>query len=114
MRQKLNLITLGVHDLQRSVAFFEGPGWKKREASIDSLALFPLEGIVLALHPWKDLANDTTVSEQGELGATIIKQAQKFHWEGFSGYFKDFDGHLFEVAYNPFRELDKDDNLLLH
>jgi predicted lactoylglutathione lyase len=139
MRQKLNLITLGVHDLERSVAFFEGLGWKKSEASVDSLALFPLGGMVLALHPWNDLAEDATVSAQGsgfagitlsynarseqevidvlkqvqEFGATIIKPAQKVYWGGFSGYFKDFDEHLFEVAYNPFWELDKDDNLLL-
>lgn len=139
MRQKLNLITLGVHDFDRSVAFFDGLGWKKSEASLDGLALFPLGGIILALHSWKDLADDAMVSEQGsgfagitlsynarseqevidvlkkvqELGATIIKPAQKVYWGGFSGYFKDFDGHLFEVAYNPFWELDKDDNIVL-
>ena len=65
MRQKLNLITLGVNDFERSVAFFEkGLGWKKSSASVEALALFPLGGIVLALHPRKDLAADATVSPE--------------------------------------------------
>ena len=140
MRQKLNLITLGVNDFDKSVSFFEkGLGWKKSKASVEKLALFPLGGIVLALHPRKDLADDVTVAPEGsgfsgitlsynarseeevndvlakvkKLGATIIKPAQKVHWGGYSGYFKDLDGHLFEVAHNPFWELDKNDNLKL-
>jgi len=140
MRQKLNLITLGVNDFERSVAFFEkGLGWKKSSASVEELALFTLGGIVLALHPRKDLAADATVSAEGSgfsgitlsynaksekevdevlekvkrLGASVIKPAQKVYWGGYSGYFKDFDGHLFEVAHNPFWELDEQDNLKL-
>ena len=140
MRQKLNLITLGVNDFERSVNFFEkGLGWKKSDASVEALALFPLGGIVLALHPRKDLAEDATVSPEGSgfsgitlsynaksekevddvlkkvesLGATVIKPAQKVYWGGYSGYFKDLDGHLFEVAHNPFWDLDHLDNLIL-
>ena len=140
MRQKLNLITLGVNDFERSVAFFEkGLGWKKSSASVEELALFPLGGIVLALHPRKDLAADVTVSPEGSgfsgitlsynaksekevdevlekvrgLGASVIKPAQKVYWGGYSGYFKDLDGHLFEVAHNPFWDLDEQDNLKL-
>ncbi|WP_276369577.1 VOC family protein [Chryseolinea sp. H1M3-3] len=139
MRQKLNLITLGVNDFGRSVAFFEGLGWKKSSASMDGLALFPLGGMVLALHPRQDLADDATINVEGsgfsgitisynaksekevddvlqtvkELGATIIKPAQKVYWGGYSGYFKDLDGHLFEVAYNPFWPLDEHDNIVL-
>jgi len=140
MRQKLNLITLGVNDFERSVAFFEkGLGWKKSSASVEELALFPLGGIVLALHPRNDLAADVTVSPEGSgfsgitlsynaksekevdkvlekvksLGASVIKPAQKVHWGGYSGYFKDLDGHLFEVAHNPFWDFDQQDNLKL-
>ncbi len=140
MRQKLNLITLGVNDFDRSVAFFEkGLGWKKSSASVEELALFPLGGIVLALHPRKDLAADVTVSPEGSgfsgitlsynaksetevdevlekvrsLGASVIKPAQKVYWGGYSGYFRDLDGHLFEVAHNPFWDLDEQDNLKL-
>ncbi|HEY6899847.1 MAG TPA: VOC family protein [Puia sp.] len=140
MRQKLTLITLGVDDFQRSLDFYEkGLGWKKSDKSMDGLALFPLGGITLALHPRQDLADDATlpntrcefsgltlaynaISEKEvdevmakvrELGGTIIKHAQKVYWGGYSGYFKDINGHLFEVAYNPFWELDEDQNLIL-
>lgn len=140
MRQKLNLITLGVDDFQKSLDFYEkGLGWKKSEKSMDDLALFPLGGITLALFPRQELANDATLSYQPtpfsgltisynaksekevdevleqvkNLGGTIIKPAQKVFWGGYSGYFKDLDGHLFEVAYNPFWELDENDNLKL-
>lgn len=140
MRQKLNLITLGVHDFEKSVRFFEhGLGWKKSNASVDSLALFPLGGITLALHPREELAKDVTVpdvptgfsgitlafnaksegevdavlAEAAKAGATIVKPAQKVYWGGYSGYFKDLDGHLFEVAHNPFWDFDEHDNLIL-
>src|SRR5437870_253659 len=129
MRQKLNLITLGVDNFERSVKFYEeGLGWKKSDKSVDELALFPLGGITLALHPRQALADDTTLPYQPTafsgmtisynatsekevdevlkqveaLGATIIKPAQKVYWGGYSGYFKDLDGYVFEVAYNPF------------
>ena len=138
MRQKLHLITLGVEDFQKSLDFYEkGMGWKKSDKSMDGLALFPLGGIVLALHPRQELADDTTLVYQpstfsgltisyntksekevdeilnkvAKLGATIVKPAQKVYWGGYSGYFKDLDGYLFEVAYNPFWKLDENDNL---
>ncbi len=140
MRQKLHLITLGVDDFQKSLAFYEkGLGWKKSDKSLDGLALFPLGGMVLALHPRQELARDTTLKYQpsafsgltisynaksekevddiltqvAKLGATIIKPAQQVYWGGYSGYFKDLDGYLFEVAYNPFWDLDENDNLML-
>lgn len=140
MRQKLNLITLGVDDFQKSLEFYEkGLCWKKSDKSMDDLALFPLGGITLALYPKQELADDTTLQSQSagfsgitlsynakseeevdevlgqvkKLGATIVKPAQKAFWGGYSGYFKDLDGYLFEVAYNPFWELDENDNLIL-
>lgn len=140
MRQKLNLITLGVDNFQQSVDFYEkGLGWKKSDKSMDELALFDLGGIILALHPRQELADDTTLPYQSSafsgltlshntrsekevddilahvaaLGATIVKPAQKVYWGGYSGYFKDLDGHLFEVAYNPFWEQDEQGNVKL-
>lgn len=140
MRQKLNLITLGVENFKKSLDFYEkGLGWKKSDKSMDELALFDLNGIVLALHPRKELEEDTTLQYQkstfpgltisynakseeevdkilekvSKLGAEIIKPAQKVYWGGYSGYFKDLDGFLFEVAYNPFWELDENDNIKL-
>lgn len=140
MRQKLNLITLGVDNFKKSLNFYEkGLGWKKSDKSMDDLALFPLGGITLALYPRQELADDATLNysptefsgltlsynaksekevdqvlaKVKKLGATIIKPAQKAFWGGYSGYFKDLDGHVFEVAFNPFWELDDNDNLKL-
>ncbi len=139
MRQKLTLITLGVSDINKTLHFYESLGWKKSAHSMDHYALFPLGGITIGFYPLKDLAEDVTLpyeassfsgitlaynakSEQEvneilqqveNLGATIIKPAQKVFWGGYSGYFKDPDGYLFEVAYNPFWELDANDNLIL-
>ena len=140
MRQKLNLITLGTDDFEKSVAFYEnGLGWQKSDKSVPGLALFPLGGMTLALHPRLDLSDDVTIPYQpssfsgitisynarsesevdevlakvAALGASIIKPAQKVFWGGYSGYFRDLDGYLFEVAFNPFWELDEKDNLVL-
>lgn len=140
MRQKLNLITFGVDDFQRALDFYEkGLGWKRSDKSMDELALFPLGGMTLALHPRHELAADVTLpyepspfagmtlsynakseaevdevmQQVASLGATIVKPAQKVFWGGYSGYFKDPDGHLIEVAFNPFWELDEADNLVL-
>ena len=140
MRQKMNLITLGVSDFDKALAFYEkGLGWKKSSASMEDFALFPLGGMVLALYPRKDLAADATVNAEGNgfsgitisfnarsekeveevlqeaknAGAIMVKPAQKVFWGGYSGYFQDPDGHLIEVAYNPFWPLDGNDNVIL-
>lgn len=139
MRQKLNLITLGVHDLQRSAQFFESLGWKRSPAGTEDLIVYPLGGMALCLYSRAALAEDVTVDEAGsgfsgitlafntkseaevdevmaeveKQGATIVKPAQKVFWGGYSGYFRDLDGHLFEVAYNPFWSFDDHDNLQL-
>jgi catechol 2,3-dioxygenase-like lactoylglutathione lyase family enzyme len=140
MRQKINIITLGVADLQKSLDFYEnGLGWKKSAMSQDAIAFFQMGGIVLSLYPREKLAEDVTIDTEGsgfsgvtiayntkteaevdevlalveKLGAVIVKQAQKVFWGGYSGYFRDPDGHLFEVAYNPFVEFDENDNLML-
>ena len=140
MRQKLNVITLGVENLEKALDFYEkGLGWKKSGSSTNDIAFFALGGIVLALYPRELLAEDITVSSEGtgfsgitlsynaksiqevdevmqkvkELGATIVKPAQKVFWGGYSGYFRDFDGHLIEVAHNPFFKLDENGNLII-
>jgi predicted lactoylglutathione lyase len=138
MKPQLNIITLAVSDFGKAVNFYEkGLGWEKSKASQDDIAFFKLNGIVLALYPRHELAKDITISPEGKgfsgitlayntssekevdeviakvksLGAEIIKPPQKVFWGGYSSYFKDLDGHIFEVAFNPFVE--KDENGVL-
>lgn len=139
MRQKINIITLGVANLDRAIEFYEkGLKWKRSEKSQGNIVFFDMKGITFALYPKKDLAEDINIDQQGSgfsgitlalntksekevdevlseverLGAEIIKAGQKVFWGGYSGYFRDLDGHLFEVAYNPFVSFDENDNLI--
>lgn len=78
MRQKLNMITLGVADLKKALDFYEkGLGWKRSSASLEDLILFPLGGIVLALYPRQLLAEDALVenTETGFSGITLSYNA---------------------------------------
>jgi catechol 2,3-dioxygenase-like lactoylglutathione lyase family enzyme len=140
MKQKLNLITLGVSDLNKSLEFYEkGLGWKKSSASQESVAFFQLNGLVLSLFHRASLAEDAKVenlqtgfsaitlaynAESEEevrqvidkvrsLGAKILKEPQKVFWGGYSAYFADPDGHLFEVAHNPFFPLNEKGEVIL-
>jgi hypothetical protein len=140
MRLKLHLVTLGVNNFERALAFYQkGLGWQPSSASQDDVAFFSLGGVVLALYPRDKLAEDARISPAGSgfagitlaynaksqeevdevlqtverLGATIIKKAEKVFWGGYSGYFADPEGYLWEVAWNPFFEFDQADNLIL-
>jgi uncharacterized protein len=139
MRQKLTLLTLGVADLARSEAFYTGLGWQKSPHGTENLILFDLGGMLFSLYPREALAEDVGVSAEGHgfsgltlaqntrskeetdtvlaeaerLGGTLVKPAQEVFWGGYSGYFRDPDGHLFEVAYNPFWPLDEEGAVVL-
>lgn len=139
MEQRLSVITLGVSDLARSRAFYErGLGWVVGDAP-ESVVFFQLNGIVLALYPREALAADAgmplegggsagialayNVREPGKVdevlaaaergGGRIVKPADSAFWGGRSGYFADPDGHLWEVAHNPFWALDAAGNVSL-
>lgn len=128
MKPRMSMITLGVSDLQRSIQFYEGGlGFPKLE-SPPEVAFFTLNGTWLGLFSRKSLAEDAGVSEEGggfpgftishnvqsesevdeviasavKGGAELIKPGQKVFWGGYAGYFKDPDGFLWEIAYNPF------------
>lgn len=128
MKPRMSMITLGVSDLERSVKFYkEGLLFPQME-SPPEVAFFTLNGTWLGLFSRTSLAKDAGVSSEGSgfsgftishnvqseeevkevlaqaisAGAVLIKPAQKVFWGGFSGYFKDPDGYLWEIAHNPF------------
>jgi len=138
MEPRINVITLGVSDFDRSLAFYrDGIGW---EAHVQGdLALFSLNGMIFALYPRESLADDAnvparetgfpgftlayltrneaevdiTLKKAGSAGARIAKPGQKTFWGGYSGYFADPDEYLWEVAFNPFWKLDPEGRVRL-
>jgi catechol 2,3-dioxygenase-like lactoylglutathione lyase family enzyme len=134
MKPRITLLTLGVDDLDRAVAFYRDglglatKGVVGREFEHGGVAFFELEGgLMLALWPRRDLAWDSgleqsppsstefsighNVGSRAEVdalmreaeraGAQTVKPAQATFWGGYAGYFKDPDGHLWEIAWNP-------------
>ena len=139
MEPRVSLITLGVEDLARSRAFYERMGFRSSSASQGDIVLFQLGSLALSLYPRIALAEDACVAagekgfsgvtlahnvrakedvalilaEAEAAGACILKAAQDVFWGGHSGYFADPDGHLWEVAWNPFLPLAADGALTL-
>ena len=128
MEPRISIVTLGVSDLRRSVEFYrDGLGLPLREGPVDEVAFFETSGTWLGLYPRTDLAADAQVSAEGQgfprfslahnvrsqeevdgtlqaavaAGATLTKPAAATPWGGYSGYFADPDGFLWEVAWNP-------------
>jgi len=127
MKPRISMITLGVRDLAAAVEFYEkGLGFPRME-SPPEVAFFTLNGTWLGLYGREALAGDAMVPAEGhgfegftlahnveseaevdavvekalKAGAALVKKPQKVFWGGYSGYFEDLDGHLWEVAYNP-------------
>jgi uncharacterized protein len=71
-------------------------------------------GITLSYNAKSEQEVDEVIEEIKNLGAEIVKPPEKVFWGGYSGYFKDPDGHLFEVVFNPVWEFDENDNLDLY
>ena len=128
MQPRINIITLGTRNLENATKFYEnGLGLPRMDFDGD-ISFFELNGTWLSLYPWELLAKDSLLDSSSSgfrgvtlahivetenqviellekakmAGATIIKPAEKTAWGGFSGYFADLDGHLWEVAHNPF------------
>jgi predicted lactoylglutathione lyase len=126
MEQRVSLITLGVRDLARSRAFYEGLGWTTGAAPDDDVVFFQAGGMVVALWDRARLAEDSTVKDSGGWGGVtlaynvrspeevdaVIEEARAAggrigregaatFWGGYSGLFLDPDGHPWEVAHNP-------------
>jgi hypothetical protein len=138
MDARITMISLGVKNLERATAFYENIlGWEKTAASNEMISFFQLNGILLGLYGWVPLAEDAGVPAKGEgfrgvalayntrlkeevdaifeelkeKGVTIVKAPEEVFWGGYSGYFSDPEGHLWEVAWNPYLPLDEDGNV---
>ncbi|MCB9793935.1 MAG: VOC family protein [Alphaproteobacteria bacterium] len=138
MKPYVSLITLGVSDLAASVRFYEqGLGLPRLPHDSPHVAFFQLQGTWLGLFGRAALAEDAHVPDDGvpggfsgvtlahnldseaavdaafaealAAGATPTKAPQKVFWGGYSGYFKDPDGHLWELAHNPFMKIGPQD-----
>lgn len=135
MKPKLSIITLGVSDLSESVAFYrDGLGLPAPNyAHGDNICFLELEGAWLSLYPRDRFSEeadvtfadpssgtptvtlahnlpsreavDAAMSEAVAAGATLVKEPEEVFWGGYSGYFSDPDGYLWELAYNPFTDL---------
>ena len=129
MIPRINLVTLGVREIATSKAFYESLGLKSSAAGNEHVTFFDANGIVLGLYGHDALAEDAQIKpapppafrgvslawnaeSEGAVdaifahaitsGAGVVKRPEKVFWGGYSGYFSDPDGHLWEVAYNPF------------
>ena len=127
MRPRINMITLGVRNMEEAVRFYEkGLGFPRMPFE-GGAVFFTLNGSWLSLYPWNAFAEDAAVNADGSgfrgitlahvvstrkevrnvldravrAGGKLVKPAQEVFWGGYSGYFADPDGHLWEVAWNP-------------
>lgn len=133
MDQRISLITLGARDMQALATFYDALGWQ-RTPSPDGVIAYDLIGQTLGLYPLDKLAEDIGVplSDLGHgastfahnlpakedvapllalaeaSGAKILKPAQDVFWGGHHGYFADPEGHIWEIAHNPFSPLRDD------
>ena len=135
---RISIITLGVADLGRATAFYESLGWTN-SATAPSIAFFEMQGSVLGLYEWSALADDAKVPSEGSgfrgvalamnlastdevdvvfaewvaAGAMPKVHPHKAFWGGYSSYVADLDGHLWELAHNPYATLDADGRLVM-
>ena len=138
-RQRVTLITLGIADLDRARRFYAAWGWAEHPSDAGSVAFYQMQGAALALFPLDELAADQgrpgaalgtgaiTLAQNCadeaqadavwqaaiDAGATALKRPEKVFWGGYSGYVADPDGHVWEIAHNPFWPLDPDGALTL-
>ena len=126
---RMTVVTLGVQDMPAMRAFYRSLGWRETKDSTDGFASFLLDGAILALFPFKELAEDarvpasdvgtafrgvtlainvetkelvdTTIDHLRAKGAPITKEPEDASWGGRSAYFADPEGNLWEVVWAP-------------
>ena len=139
MLPSISIITLGVANVDHATRFYERLGFVASSAGNEQITFFKSHGVVLAVFGRAELAADAAVKDSAPgfsgvtiahnvgspaevdmalakavaAGATLKKPAQKVFWGGYSGYFADPDGHLWEVAHNPFFPLDAEGRVTL-
>ncbi len=140
MKPRLNIITLGVHDLNKSKQFYKSAlGWEPTKDSDENIAFFNHGGIILGLYPIDKLAEDAELSSARsgfsgvtlainldtkeavmELYKTVIEKGGKSlvaprdtFWGGYDAYFADPDGHAWEIAWAPFWKFDEQGSLIM-
>lgn len=132
MKLRVSLLTLGVADIARARAFYGALGLVPGAPSNEHVVFYDMDGVILALYGRDALALDAGLSSIGEgfrsqalawnlasprdvddaiaraigAGAALVKAPSETFWGGYSGYFSDPDGHLWEVAHNPFFPID--------
>ena len=136
---RLTLVTLGVCDLPCSAAFYEALGFRRKARGEDGVAFFEAGGVILSLWPVEELVKDseigpaepsrfrgmslawnTSVDEVDVVlakavaaGGTLVRSARMVFWGGYTAYFADPDGHLWEIAHNPHFPFSADGRLLV-
>ena len=140
---RINLITLGVSDINKSLKFYrDGLGFETsvKEDNPDivffknngtKLALYPLDGlsedidknnpprrkgfsgITLAYNAKSEKEVDEIIDIAKKAGSKVVKKPQKVFWGGYSGYFTDPDGYYWEVAYSENWEFDANNMLIV-
>jgi catechol 2,3-dioxygenase-like lactoylglutathione lyase family enzyme len=137
VEQRLSLVTLGVGDLEASVAFYAALGWEvANDVEAQDVAFFQAGPMAIALWHRDELAADSTVEDPGgwggvtlahnvgspdqvdavlaeaeSAGATIGRPGAETVWGGYSGIFIDPDGHPWEVAHNPHWKIGEDGSI---
>ncbi len=133
MDQRISLITLGARDVAAQATFYDALGWTRVETQ-DGVIAYDLLGQTLGLYSLEKLAEDIglppdalgtgaatlgynvrdkalvadILSRVEAAGGIILKPAADVFWGGHHGYFKDPEGHIWEVAHNPFSPLNED------
>ena len=138
VKQRVNLITLGVSDLARARRFYEELGWSTGAGPDDDVVFFQAGDMALALWDRERLADDSAVEDPGgwggvtlalclgspeevdqviedarAAGAVIGREPAETFWGGYSSIFIDPEGHPWEVAHNPHWTLTDDGGIRL-